>query len=42
MLTAKVDTYPDNNNMIIPYKIDTGSDGTIMPGYIYLKNCSQR
>ena len=23
------------NNMIIPYEIDTGSDGNIMPWYIF-------
>ena len=27
----------DNNNMVIPYKIDRGSDGNIMPWYIFKK-----
>ena len=37
MLTAKLDMYIDNNNVIIPYKIETGSDGNIMPWYIFKK-----
>ena len=37
MLTAKSDTCVGSNNMIIPYKIDTGSDGNIMPWYIFIK-----
>ena len=37
MLTAKLETFADNNNMAIPYKIDTGSDGNIMPWYIFKK-----
>ena len=37
MLTAKLDTCIGNNNMIILYKIDTGSDGNIMPWYIFKK-----
>ena len=40
MLTTKLDMCMGNNNMIIPYKIDAGSDGNIMPWYI-LKNFSQ-
>ena len=35
MLTAKLETCIGSNNMIIPYKIDTGSDGNIMPWYIF-------
>ena len=35
LLTAKLETFVDNNNMVIPYKIDTGSDGIIMPLYIF-------
>ena len=34
MQTAKLITSVGNNNMVIPYKIDTGSDGNIMPWYI--------
>ena len=41
MLTAKLKMSIDNNNMVIPYKIDTGSDGSIMPWYI-LKKLSPR
>ena len=37
MLTAKLETWVDNNNMVIPYKICTGSDGNIMPWYIFKK-----
>ena len=27
----------DNNNIVIPYKIDTGSEGNIMPLFIFKK-----
>ena len=37
MLTAKLDTHADNNKITIPYKIDTGSEGNIMPWYIFKK-----
>ena len=37
MLTTKLDTYAGYNNLIKPYKIDTGSDGNIMPWYIFKK-----
>ena len=37
MLTAKLDTHASNNKITIPYKIDTGSDGNIMPWYIFKK-----
>ena len=37
MLTAKLEMCIGSNNMIIPYKIDTGSDGNIMPWYILKK-----
>ena len=37
MLTTKLDTYADNNNMIILYKIDKGSECNIMPWYIFKK-----
>ena len=37
MLTAKLHVYTGDNNVIIPYKIDTGSDGNIMPWYIFKK-----
>ena len=29
--------YAGNNKVVIPYKIDTGSDGNIMPWYIFKK-----
>ena len=37
MLTAKLEMCVGRNNMIIPYKIDTGSDGNMMPWYIFKK-----
>ena len=37
MLTAKLDMHAGDNKVIIPYKIDTGSDGNIMPWYIFKK-----
>ena len=40
MLTAKLETFLYNNNMVIPYKIDTGSGRNIMPWYIF-KNIHQ-
>ena len=40
MLNTKLEMCIDNNNMVIPYKIDTGRDRNIMPWYIF-KNCSQ-
>ena len=41
MLTTKLEMCVGNHNMVIPYKVDTGSDGNIMPWYIFKKNCSQ-
>ena len=37
MLTARVEMCIGNNNMVIPYKIDTRSDGNIMSWYIFKK-----
>ena len=37
VLTAKLQTSVDNNNMIILYTIDTGSDRNIMPWHIFKK-----
>ena len=37
MLTAKLETHASNSKITIPYKIDTGSDGNIMPWYIFKK-----
>ena len=37
MLTPKLEIYVGNNNMVIPYKIDTGNDRNIMPWYIFEK-----
>ena len=37
VLTAKLKTSIDNNSMIIPYKMDTGSDRNIMPWHIFKK-----
>ena len=35
MLTTKLDMFVENNNMVIPYKIDTGSDENIMSWYMF-------
>ena len=37
MLTAKLEMHAGNNKIMIPYKIDRGSDGNIMPWYIFKK-----
>ena len=37
MLTAKLEMHASNNKITIPHKIDTGSDGNIMPWYIFKK-----
>ena len=37
MLTAKLKMCVDNNKLTVLYKIDTGSDGNIMPRYIFKK-----
>ena len=37
MLTAKLEMCIGSNNVIIPYKIDTGSDGNILPWCIFKK-----
>ena len=37
MLTTKLDTHAGNNKIAILQKIDTGSDGNIMPWYIFKK-----
>ena len=35
MLTAKLEMHTGDNKLTVPYKIDTGSDGNIMPWYIF-------
>ena len=37
MLTAKLEMCAGNNKLTVPYKIDTGSDGNIMPWSIFKK-----
>ena len=37
MLTAKLEIHTSDNKLTVPYKIDTGSDGSIMPWYIFKK-----
>ena len=37
MLTAKLETHTGNSKITILYKIDTASDGNIMPWYIFKK-----
>ena len=38
LLTTELETWAGNNSRVIPYKIDTGSEGNIMPLFI-LKKC---
>ena len=40
MLMAELEIHAGNNKLTAPYKIDTGSDGNIMPWHIF-KNCFQ-
>ena len=35
VLTANLKTYAGQNNIIVPYKIDTGSNGNIMPAHVF-------
>ena len=35
VITAKLKMSVGINNVIVPYKVDTGSDGNIMPLHIY-------
>ena len=37
MLTAKLEMHTGNNKLTVPYKIDTGSDDSIMPWYAFKK-----
>ena len=37
LLMAKLKMPIGRNSMVIPYKIDTGSDGNIMPWHIFKK-----
>ena len=37
VITPYLDTFADKNKVEIPYKIDTGSEGNIMPLYIFKK-----
>ena len=37
MLSAKLEMHMGDNKLPVPYKIDTGSDGNIMPWYIFEK-----
>ena len=37
VITAYLDIYAGKNNVEIPYKIDMGSEGNIMPLYIFKK-----
>ena len=37
MLTTKLETHAGNNKITIPCKIDTGTEGNIMPWYIFKK-----
>ena len=35
LLTAELEMHAGNNKIIVPYKIDIGSKGTIMPWHIF-------
>ena len=35
VITAKFKTSAGINNVLVPYKVDTGNDGNIMPLHIY-------
>ena len=37
MLTAKLEMCEGDSKIIVLYKVDRGSDGNIMPWYIYKK-----
>ena len=37
MLTAKLETHTGDSKITVPYTLDTGSDGNIMPWYIFKK-----
>ena len=37
MLAAKLEMHTGNNKLTVPYKNDTGSDGNIVPWYIFKK-----
>ena len=37
VITAYLDTFASENKVKIPYKIDMGSEGNIMPLYIFKK-----
>ena len=37
LLTAEFETCVGDNKLIVPYKIDTGSEGNIMPWHIFKK-----
>ena len=37
LLTAKLETQSSRNAIVIPYKIDMGSKGNIMPLFIFKK-----
>ena len=41
ILTAKFETCAGSNKLTVPYKIDMGSDGNIMPWYIFKKIVSK-
>ena len=42
LITAQLEMQVSENTVKIPYKIDTGSEGNLMPLYIFKKLCSNR
>ena len=37
LITAKLETQAGGNTIVVPYKVDTGSEGNIMPLFIFKK-----
>ena len=42
LITTQLETQVSKNTIKIPYKIDTGSEGNLMPLYICKKLCGNR
>ena len=42
LITTELETQVDKNTIKIPYKIDTSSEGNLMPLYIFKKLCGNR
>ena len=42
LITAQLEMQADENTIKIPYRIDTSSEGNLMPMYIFKMLCSSR